>query len=163
MIIVNSPSNPLGAVIDESALTTIARRAEESDTLVVCDEVYRELWYDEAPPSMLGRSRNAIVVSGMSKSHGMTGLRLGWIIGREEIMKPVITAHQYIATCASVFSQHLAEMILDHAEWNAGWLAAARSQFRTQREAAVHAIERELGAAIAPPAAAFYAFVPVPS
>ena len=163
LIIVNSPSNPLGAVIDEQAMTTIARRAEEHDALVVCDEVYRELWFDARPPSMLGRSPNAIVVNGMSKSHGMTGLRLGWIIAREEIMKPVVTAHQYIATCASVFSQHLAEMILDHAEWNAAWLDGVRSQFRTQREGAMHAIEHELGAAITPPPAAFYAFVPVPS
>ena len=57
---------------------------------------------------MRGMSERVIVVSGMSKSHSMTGLRLGWIVAPEELLKPVITAHQYIATCASAFSQALA-------------------------------------------------------
>ncbi|HSP13729.1 MAG TPA: pyridoxal phosphate-dependent aminotransferase [Thermoanaerobaculia bacterium] len=159
LIVVNSPSNPLGAVIDDATLTDIAGRG----VLVVSDEVYREIWYDAPPPSMLGRSPNVIVVNGMSKSHSMTGLRLGWILAREEIMKPVVTAHQYIATCASVFSQALAEMILGDAAWNASWLENLRAQFRRQREAALHSIEHELGAKIPPPPGAFYAFVPVPT
>jgi aspartate aminotransferase len=163
LVVVNSPSNPLGAVIGDRTLTAIARAAAEHDALVVSDEVYRELWFEKPPPSMLGRSPNVVVVNGMSKSHSMTGLRLGWAIAREEIMKPVITAHQYITTCASVFSQALAEMILDNAGWNASWLENVRAQFRTLREAALHSIERELGAEIPPPAGAFYAFVPVPA
>jgi aspartate/methionine/tyrosine aminotransferase len=159
LIVVNSPSNPLGAVIDEATMNAIASRGP----LVVSDEVYREIWYEAPPPSMLGRSPNVIVVNGMSKSHSMTGLRLGWIIAREEILKPVITAHQYIATCASVFSQALAEMILDNATWNSSWLESMRAQFRTQREAALHSIGHELGARIPAPGGAFYAFVPVPA
>lgn len=159
LIVVNSPSNPLGSVIDEATMNAIAAHR---DVLVVSDEVYSELWYEEAPPSLLGRSPNAVVVNGMSKSHSMTGLRLGWVIAREEIMKPVVTAHQYISTCASVFSQALAEMILDNAEWNAAWLEGVRAQLRTQREAALHSIEHELGSKVPPPAGAFYAFVPSP-
>lgn len=158
LIVVNSPSNPLGAVIDEATLRAIAT----SGPLVVSDEVYREIWYDAPPPTMLGMGENVIVVGGMSKSHSMTGLRLGWIFAGEAIMKPLVTAHQYIATCASAFSQVLAEMILTDAEWNAGWLERMRAQFRDQREAALFAIQRELGAAIDPPPGAFYAFVPIP-
>lgn len=163
LVIVNSPSNPLGAVVDDKTLTAIARAAEKHDALVVSDEVYRELWFESPPPSMSGRSPNAIIVNGMSKSHSMTGLRMGWVLAHEDVMKPIVTAHQYIATCASVFSQALAEMILDHAEWNAGWLDNVRAQLRTQRDTALHSIERELEAKIPPPAGAFYAFVPVPS
>ncbi len=163
LVVVNSPSNPLGAVIDEKTLTAVARAAEKHDALVVSDEVYRELWFETFPPSMLGRSPNAIVVNGMSKSHSMTGLRMGWILARENVMKPIVTAHQYIATCASVFSQALAEMILDNTDWNASWLENVRAQMRTQRDTALHSIERELEAKIASPAGAFYAFVPVPS
>jgi len=102
-------------------------------------------------------------VNGMSKSHSMTGLRMGWVLGREDVMKPIITAHQYIATCASVFTQALAEMILDNADWNASWLQHVRSQLHAQRETALHSIEHELEAKIPPPAGAFYAFVPIPS
>jgi len=159
LIVVNSPSNPLGAVVHRDVLQAIAN----AGPLVVADEVYREIWYDAPPASMLAMSDNVIVVGGMSKSHSMTGLRLGWILAREAVMKPIITAHQYIATCASAFSQSLAELILADAAWNAGWLDRVRAQFRDQREAALHAIERELEATLSPPPAAFYAFAPVPT
>ncbi|HYU24519.1 MAG TPA: pyridoxal phosphate-dependent aminotransferase, partial [Thermoanaerobaculia bacterium] len=158
LIVINSPSNPLGAVVDEGALNAIA----QAGCLVVADEVYREIWYDAPPPSMLGRGGNVLVVGGLSKSHGMTGLRLGWILGSQALMTPIVTAHQYIATCASVFSQALAEAVLADAAWNASWLEHVRAQFRTQREAALYAIAHELDVEIEPPAGAFYAFVPVP-
>ncbi len=163
LIVVNSPSNPLGAVLPAETLKEIARLADERRALVVSDEIYREIWYDSAPASMTGLSPNVIVVNGMSKSHGMTGLRLGWIQARSEILKPVVTAHQYIATCASVFSQALTEMIFDAAEWNASWLDGVRQQFRAQRDAALYSIRHELEAEIGSPAGAFYAFVPVPA
>ena len=159
LIIVNTPSNPLGSIVDRDALHEIASLGP----MVISDEVYREIWYDEPPPSIAGMSDNAIVVGGMSKSHGMTGLRLGWIAGRADLMKPIYTAHGYIATCASVFSQALAQSVFEAPEWNASWLERMRAQFRRQREAALHSIEHELDAAIEPPKGAFYAFVPVPA
>lgn len=159
LIIVNSPSNPLGSVAPRETLAEIAALGP----LVVSDEVYREIWYDAPPASMLGLDENVIVVSGLSKSHAMTGLRLGWIIAREPLLKPVVTAHQYVATCASVFSQALAELILDDAEWNAAWLETVRQQFRAQREAALYAIAHELEVELEPPAGAFYAFTPIPA
>lgn len=159
IIVINSPSNPLGSIVDAPTLEAIAA----AGPLVVSDEIYREIWYQAPPPSMVGMGRNVMVVDGMSKSHSMTGLRLGWILAREEVMKPIITAHQYIATCASVFSQQLAEMILDAREWNGSWLERVRAQFLRQREAALYSIERELEVTIPPPAGAFYTFVPVPA
>jgi aspartate/methionine/tyrosine aminotransferase len=159
LIVVNSPSNPLGSVIGRETLQRIAN----AGPLVVSDEIYREIWYEEAPATMLGMSGNVIVVGGMSKSHAMTGLRLGWVLAAEPVMKPIVTAHQYVATCASAFSQSLAESILSDADWNRSWLDRVRAQFRTQREAALFSIGRELDAAIPAPAGAFYAFVPVPS
>jgi aspartate aminotransferase len=159
LVIVNSPSNPLGSVAAAEELRKIA----DAGVLVVSDEVYREIWYDAPPASMLGMSENVITIGGLSKSHSMTGLRLGWIFAREAILKPIVTAHQYIATCASVFSQALAEQILGDPAWNAAWLERMRSQFRTQREAALYAIGQELGVEVEPPAGAFYAFAAVPS
>nr|MDP9360083.1 aminotransferase class I/II-fold pyridoxal phosphate-dependent enzyme [Acidobacteriota bacterium] len=159
LIVVNSPSNPLGSVIDGKTLQRIAG----AGPLVVSDEVYREIWYDAPPPSMLGMSENVIVVGGMSKSHAMTGLRLGWVLAREALMTPIVTAHQYIATCASAFSQSLAESILSDDEWNRSWLERMRDQFHSQREAALFVIARELDVTLPPPAGAFYTFVPVPS
>jgi aspartate aminotransferase len=163
LVIVNTPSNPLGAVVTRDTLATIASAAAERDILVVSDEVYREIWYDAPPATALGLGRNVIVVDGLSKSHGMTGLRIGWLVADADVMKPILTAHQYIATCASVFSQALAEMIFSDRTWNERWLGKVREQFRMQRDIALEAIHRELGIDIPPPAAAFYAFVPVPS
>src|SRR4029077_17769116 len=122
-----------------------------------------EIWFDTAPPSMMRMGSNVIVVNGMSKSHSMTGLRLGGVIASEALTKPIVTAHQYVATCASVFSQALAEMILQNADWNRSWLERVRAQFREQREAALFSIERDLEAKVPPPAGAFYTFVPIPA
>ncbi|HJQ38745.1 MAG TPA: pyridoxal phosphate-dependent aminotransferase [Thermoanaerobaculia bacterium] len=159
LIIVNSPSNPLGSVIERETLQAIA----DTGVLVVSDEIYREIWYDVPPDSMLGMSENVIVMNGLSKSHGMTGLRLGWMLARAEILQPIVTAHQYIATCASVFSQALAELIFDNRAWNESWLANVREQFAAQREAALYAIHHELDTELAPPRGGFYAFVPIPA
>lgn len=163
LIVVNTPSNPLGSVVPREALLAIARAAEQHRCLVVSDEIYREIWYEAPPHSMIGMSRNVVVVNGMSKSHGLTGLRIGWAIADAAVMKPIVTAHQYIATCASAFSQTLAEAILSHSAWNAAWLEGVRDQFASQRDAALSAVSRELAVTLAPPAAAFYAFVPVSS
>jgi aspartate/methionine/tyrosine aminotransferase len=159
LIVVNSPSNPLGAVVDRATLERVAGLGP----MVVSDEIYSEIHYGERPPSMLGMGDHVIVLNGLSKSHGMTGLRLGWIHAREPVMKPILTAHQYIATCASVFSQALAEMIFEARDWNASWLANMRAQFSEQRDAALYAIEHELEVRITPPSGAFYAFTPVPA
>jgi aspartate/methionine/tyrosine aminotransferase len=159
LIVVNSPSNPLGAVVDRVTLQSIAAEGP----LVVSDEIYSEIWFETPPPSMLRMGSNVIVVNGMSKSYSMTGLRLGWVLASEALMKPIVTAHQYVATCASVFSQSLAEMILQNGDWNGSWLERVRDQFREQREAALFSIERDLEAAIPPPAGAFYTFVPIPA
>ena len=159
LILVNSPSNPLGTVADHATLERIAALGP----LVASDEVYRQIWYDAQPASMTGLSDNVLVLNGLSKSHAMTGLRLGWILARESLMKTIVKAHQYIATCASVFSQALAERVFDDRDWNALWLAGVRAQFAEQRNAALYAIEHELEVKVAPPAGAFYAFTPVPA
>lgn len=164
MMLVNSPSNPTGGVVKDETLQRIVRLAEDRGFLVVSDEVYREIWYDNPPPSMRGRSRNVIVVDGMSKSHAMTGLRLGWIAAHRDIMPVILRAHQYIATCASVFSQSLAERVFSSPEWNGRWLERVREQFGNQRRTALSAVRQSLHHDLVPePAGAFYLFVPVPS
>ena len=76
--------------------------------------------------------------------------------------KSIIALVAVLLCCASVFSQALAELIFADRAWNTAWLERVREQFAAQREAALYSIEHELGAAVTPPAGAFYAFVPVP-
>lgn len=163
-IVLNSPSNPTGGVIPEESIRRVVALAQERETIVISDEVYREIHYGESsPPSLMGRGPHVIVVNGMSKSHGMTGLRIGWALAPAALMKPIITAHQYITTCASVFSQQLAQAILSDSEANQMWLDAVREQFREQRDVAVRTARRALGVEVEEPAGAFYLFVPIPA
>ena len=162
-IIINSPSNPTGGVEPESSIERLTRIAGDRDLLLISDEVYREIHYGAPSPTFAGRAGNIIIANGMSKSHAITGLRLGWLMGRRELMQPIVKAHQYVATCASSFSQLLAELVLSDPQWNAQWLKAVRAKFRAQREVAVSAIEKHLGGSLPPPAGAFYAFAPVPT
>lgn len=161
-IVVNSPSNPLGATVDVDTLRRIVELTEGRDCLVLSDEVYGQIYYGQKPASMAGMGANVIVLNGLSKSHGMTGLRLGWIAAAESLMTPIVRMHQYVTTCASVFSQALAGMILENETWNRSWLEQMRAQFSMQQEVALYAIHRDLEAVIPKPSGAFYAFVPVP-
>lgn len=162
-IIVNTPSNPTGAVVGETVVDALVRLAEKHDLLLIADEVYRELHYDGIPPSFLGRSKNTIHLGGLSKSHGMTGLRIGWTVAPEELTTTIVRAHQYVATCASVFAQELARRVFENHGWNGRWLEKARAQFQEQRDVMISAVENLLEVTIPPPAGAFYAFVPVPA
>lgn len=162
-IIVNTPSNPTGAVVEQKTLDRLVEIAEERDLLLISDEVYRELYYEAEPPTLLGASKNVISLGGLSKSHGMTGLRLGWIVAAEPLMSTIIRAHQYVATCASVFSQDLARRIFENRDWNDRWLARARVQFGEQRKVMLAQVETLLEVAVPAPEGAFYLFVPVPA
>ncbi len=164
MIIVNSPSNPTGGVIPAEQLEELAALADERNILVVSDEVYREIHFDERPASMLGLGKNVIVCTSLSKSHGLTGLRLGWIVASPEIMNLTRRAHHYLTTCASTYAQKLAELILSDEAWNRDWLAQGRRQFTMQRDVALEAIREHVAPELAgEPGGAFYAFVPVPT
>ncbi len=162
LMIVNSPSNPTGGVIRKDLLERLVGLAEKHDFLMVADEVYGELYFEERPGSVAGRSKNVAVVNGMSKSHAMTGLRLGWALADPEVMKTILKAHQYIATCASTFAQGLAESILSSPAWNERWLRQTRAQFMRQRDVAVEAVREHLQIPLQIPGGAFYLFIPVP-
>ncbi len=162
-IVVNSPSNPTGAVLPETSVRRLAAMAAERGTLVIADEVYREIHYGARPPTFAGRGLDAVVLNGMSKSHSMTGLRLGWVLAPATLMPEIVKAHQYIATCASVFSQQLAMRILADGAARREWLEALRAAFARQRDAALGAAARAFGTDLTPPAGAFYLFAPVPA
>lgn len=162
LVVVNTPSNPTGGVLSERSIRELVALAAERNAIVVADEVYHEIYYDDPSPSFRGRGDHVVVLTGMSKSHAMTGLRIGWILAPRALMKPIVTAHQYIATCAPVLSQRLAERVLADPDANEEWLIGMRRTFATQRQEALAAVRDELDVTLAPPAGAFYLFVPVP-
>ena len=90
VIVINSPSNPSGAVIDEGELRKIAELAVEKDLLVLSDEIYEHLTYGQEHVSIASFGpevqARTLVVNGFSKAYSMTGWRLGWLAGDEKIV-----------------------------------------------------------------------------
>ena len=111
VILLCSPNNPTGVTLQREVLADIARLAVKYDLLVVADEIYCELVYDEDYVSisqMPGMVDRVIVLNGFSKAFAMTGWRLGYAMGREDVIAAMNKIHQYTMLCASITSQKAA-------------------------------------------------------
>ncbi len=92
-VLVNTPGNPCGNLIDPATLTRLARECKERDLWLVCDEVYSLITFDAPHVSMLKCTQdlsNIVVIDGLSKSHAMTGWRIGWTVGGTAITEALI-------------------------------------------------------------------------
>jgi len=108
LVFVTSPSNPTGRVISRADLEHIAGRLRDTQAIVISDEIYRELYFDDKPDSIAEFYPNTVIVSGLSKMMSMTGWRIGWAVGPEEIIRSITVLHQYATSCASTISQKAA-------------------------------------------------------
>ncbi len=108
-VLLNNPINPTGTTYSEEDLQFIADFCDTRNILLIVDEVYRELFVDLRVKTILNYAQNAIVISSLSKSHGLSGWRLGWTAAANPtLIEPIIKVHQYICTCASALSQEIA-------------------------------------------------------
>lgn len=112
LIIVNSPGNPTGVTLDREHLEGLAAVAKKHNVLVITDEIYEALQYDEKASTMVGMYENVILLNGLSKSAGMTGWRIGWAAGPDEIIQAMNTLQQYTYVCAPSFAQQAAVVAL---------------------------------------------------
>ena len=109
MVILTNPSNPLGITFSPEEIKFIVSTCSEKNILLLVNEIYRELYIHKKPSTMLDQYKNIIIISGISKSYCMTGWRLGWVVSKsKELITPIISAHQYICTCAPLISQKVA-------------------------------------------------------
>jgi len=107
-IILSYPNNPTGAVMRKQDLEDVADVVIENDLLVISDEVYDKLTYDSKHTcfsSLNGMDEHTVLLNGLSKSHAMTGLRIGYAMGPPEIIKAMLLIHQYTMLCAPITSQ----------------------------------------------------------
>jgi len=104
-IVINSPCNPTGAVYNASTLRGIARIADQYGTLVLSDETYEYLIYEGEHYSPGSEFENVVTVNSFSKSYAMTGWRLGYLTGPQEILEGMIKIYQHSATCVTAFAQ----------------------------------------------------------
>jgi aspartate/methionine/tyrosine aminotransferase len=100
LIILNSPANPTGVVATEAEVRGLAQIAAERDLPLVSDEIYSSFCFDQPLASPASYNDRTLVIDGFSKSHGMTGWRLGYVHGPAEIIDTMIKLQQYTFVCA---------------------------------------------------------------
>jgi aminotransferase len=118
-ILLNYPANPTGKSFSREKLEEIAKVAIEHDLLVISDEIYSGIIYSGKHTSIVGlpgMKDRSIYLNGFSKSHAMTGWRLGYIAGPEELISAMLKIHQYTALCAPSMAQHAAVEALENGE-----------------------------------------------
>lgn len=107
LVVLSSPSNPLGFIDDPSELKILVAEAEARGITIVSDEVYRELYLSRAPVSPATLSESVVVVGGLSKACAMTGYRLGYVLASASLVTAIWPLLQLTVTCAPTFAQCL--------------------------------------------------------
>lgn len=156
-VILGYPTNPTGRVMTLEELTEIAELLKDKDLFVISDEIYSELIYDASHNSIAtleGMRERTIVINGLSKSHSMTGWRIGFTFAPAEISKHMLKVHQYNVTCASSISQYAALEALTHGYDDS---APMKEAYRQRRD---YVYDRliAMGMELKKPEGAFYLF-----
>ncbi|MEF8781775.1 MAG: pyridoxal phosphate-dependent aminotransferase [Haloarculaceae archaeon] len=109
LLVVNSPHNPTGGVLERDRVEAIRDFAIEHDLFVLSDEIYEKILYEGTHHSLAaadGMWERTVTVNGFSKAYSMTGWRLGYLAAPESLVDPLIRARQYTTTCAPSISQY---------------------------------------------------------
>jgi len=113
VILLNTPANPTGVVADADTVRDLARLAERRGVTLISDELYRSYCYDSPFASPARFSETVVVIDGFSKSHAMTGWRVGWVHGPKPIVDACTMLQQYTFVCAPQVGQWAALAALD--------------------------------------------------
>ena len=157
LLVMPFPNNPTGAVMEKKDLEAVAEVVKKHDLFVLSDEIYAELTYLDnhvSIASIPGMRERTIVINGFSKSHAMTGWRLGYACGPEVIIKQMLKIHQFAIMCAPTTSQYAAVSALRDGDNDVQMMREAYDQ---RRRFVLHAF-KEMGLDCFEPEGAFYAF-----
>jgi len=141
VLLFSNPSNPLGTFFSEAEINRICLLAKKYELLILADEIYHDLYIDTEPVSFAGKIPNLILISGVSKSYCMSGWRMGWAIGPEKLVNPIIRAHQYISTCAGWLAQKVTVKALKDGQV---WLDEVRSHLRKTFLFTINHLQKQL-------------------
>ncbi|WP_457553458.1 pyridoxal phosphate-dependent aminotransferase [Desulfobacula sp.] len=162
MLIINTPHNPTGAVYSEETLKALAQMAIKNNLFVLSDEIYEKNIYDGyrhfSIASLPGMQERTITVNGFSKSHCMTGWRLGYLASSRELIAGLIRIHQYATVCATSFAQYGAVAALSGSQKAVEEMG---KEFNRRRIMMVDRLVKMPGISVFKPKGAFYIFINV--
>lgn len=161
-ILLNSPANPSGRILTDETINTIAKLAIEHDLTVISDEVYRKLIYDSKPylsiASLPGMKDYVVVINSLSKEFCMTGYRLGYILGPEDIVAAVVKLQENVAACAPLPSQYAAiEALGSRIDYSEQMI----DTFTKRRDVLFDELKQAEGIRMIKPEATFYAMIDI--
>ena len=159
-LILNSPCNPTGAVLDAAEIEALVQAALENDLWIVSDEIYEKLIYDGArhvsPASLSEKAReHVITLNGVSKTYAMTGWRIGYAAGPREVIAAAGRLQSHMTSAPNSIAQRAAIEALTGPQ---GSVDEMRQAFDERRRLLVEGLDRLPGVRCAMPSGAFYAF-----
>ena len=134
LLVVNSPSNPTGAVYSEAAFEGVRDLAVDHDITVISDEIYQRITYGVDQPSLGafdGMGERTVTINGFSKAYSMTGWRLGYLHAPEAVVSQAAKLHSHSVSCAVNFVQHAGVEALENTD---DAVAEMRDAFRHRRD-----------------------------
>ena len=160
-VILNYPANPTGVTYSREQMAVLADVLKKYDVFVVCDEVYSELTYTEQPHVSIAEflPEQTIVINGLSKSHAMTGWRLGFTFAPAAFTAQLIKSHQYLVTAANTMAQFAGVEALTAGKDDA---EPMKREYIERRDYIIEKMT-ELGFKIIKPNGAFYIFAKIPA
>ncbi|SFB35317.1 aminotransferase [Lentibacillus halodurans] len=160
-VVLPYPSNPTGVSFTKEELQELVSVLEQKNIFILADEIYSELVYDwrhTSIASFAGVGDRTIVINGVSKSHAMTGFRIGYALAPEWLARHMLKVHQYNVSCASSISQYAALEALTEGVHDP---AAMRSEYQKRRDYVYNRLV-EMGLEVYKPDGAFYFFPAFP-
>ena len=156
-ILIGFPNNPTGAVASRDNLLKVAKMAEEHDLIVISDEIYDRLVYGVKHtcfPSLPGMHDRTLLLGGFSKDYAMTGWRIGYAAGPEDLIKGLLRVHQYMVMSAPTMSQYAA---LEAIQKGDPYVQQMLTEYDRRRKLIVNGLN-QIGLPTFEPKGAFYAF-----
>ncbi|MDB3954073.1 aminotransferase class I/II-fold pyridoxal phosphate-dependent enzyme [Alphaproteobacteria bacterium] len=158
-LIVASPSNPTGTMLDARALKVLSDFCREHDIRLISDEIYHGITYEQSAVSALEFNPDAIIINSFSKYFSMTGWRVGWMLAPEELLRPMECLQQNLFICAPAPSQIAALAAFDFKTTFDGYVA----RYRQNRDLLLNRLPSIGFDKLAPADGAFYLYADVSS
>jgi aspartate/methionine/tyrosine aminotransferase len=158
LVILNSPANPTGGVIPSGDIAQMAAMLRDRDLIVLSDEIYSRIWYEEEPTSIAshdGMLDKTVILDGFSKTYSMTGWRLGYGVMPTWLATAVVQLMVNSNSCTASFSQRAGIAAIEGPQ---DCVTAMVAEFRRRRDAIVSGLNTIPGFRCSVPAGAFYAF-----